>query len=117
MKCYIKVVIIVFIMVMTTSCNPCFFATSYCYYPFDKYSINSDIEYYVKDNTTDKQRIEDFRSCLAVTCPEIHKLYKLPDEKGNYLYVIEKTNNIEYINCIGANSRCMLNNKGYSTKW
>lgn len=103
---------------MTTSCNPCFFATSSCDYSFRKnYNINSDIEYYVKDNTTDIQRIEDFRSCLATTCPEIHKLYKLPDEKGNYLYIIQKTNNTEYINCIGANSRCMLNNKGYSTKW
>ncbi|HFC7287909.1 TPA: hypothetical protein ACFOL6_000944, partial [Neisseria meningitidis] len=90
-RCF-KVVIIVFIMVMTTSCNPCFFATSSCNYPFDDMTIraNNDIEYFVKNNTTNEQRIDDFRSCLSVACPEIYKLYQLPDEKGNYQYIIKK---------------------------
>ena len=124
-RCF-KVVIIVFIMVMTTSCNPCFFATSSCNYPFDDMTIraNNDIEYFVKNNTTNEQRIDDFRSCLSVACPEIYKLYQLPDEKGKYQYIIKKyydnkynDNAVKSTNCIGDNARCMLNNKGYSTKW
>ncbi|HGG9943232.1 TPA: hypothetical protein ACJMF3_001128 [Neisseria meningitidis] len=89
MKCYIKVVIIVFIMVMTTSCNPCFFATSSCDYSFRKnYPINSDDEYYVKNNTSKETRIADLRYCISYACPEVYQKYQLPDENGDYREII-----------------------------
>lgn len=89
MKYYIKVVIIVFIMVMTTSCNPCFFATSSCDYSFRKnYPINSDDEYYVKNNTSKETRIADLRYCISYACPEVYQKYQLPDENGDYREII-----------------------------
>ena len=90
MKCYIKVVIIVFIMVMTTSCNPCFFATSSCHYPFDDMTTraNNDIEYYVKNNTSKETRIADLRYCISYACPEVYQKYQLPDENGDYREII-----------------------------
>ncbi|MFQ3071816.1 hypothetical protein ACKJPP_07445 [Neisseria polysaccharea] len=128
MECYIKVVIIVFIMVMTTSCNPCFFATSSCDYSFRKnYPINSDDEYYVKNNTSKETRIADLRYCISYACPEVYQKYQLPDENGDYREIIRRKYKDDYkkgyknaddvMTCYGKIGECMKNNKGYSTKW
>ena len=84
-------------MVMTTSCNPCFFATSSCDYSFRKnYPINSDDEYYVKNNTSKETRIADLRYCISYACPEVYQKYQLPDENGDYREIIRRKYKDDY---------------------
>ncbi|HFC8521163.1 TPA: hypothetical protein ACFRG5_002173 [Neisseria lactamica] len=116
MRCF-KVVIIVFIMVMTTSCNPCLFAVTSCTPKGYTHHKGYDVDFYIKNNVDDKTKIEDIRYCLSISCPEEIKNYNFPNEKGNYIQEIRKILNDSPVanNCL-RNSHFCMENKGYSKR-
>lgn len=119
-----RLIILLLCFVFISACNPCLFATISCDYAGYRYKGN-DIGLDIKDNMTEEERLIDLKNCIAISCPDVYKIYNLPDNKGNYMsYIREKYKNDyrqDYITssymaekCIGDIGICMKN-KGYKS--